>query len=117
MPQVMHSCSDDTTSYVEQTLRLEPSLTYQPEDPMIPSRLLLTGAAGLVLFALAACGDTTEERAATGALRGMATGAVVGGPVGAAVGAAVGATTSTVVGKAMDEAEKDTPKNGKSKVR
>ena len=36
---------------------------------------------------LAACGATTEQRVATGAI----TGAVVGGPVGAAVGGAVGA--------------------------
>ncbi|WP_322890860.1 MULTISPECIES: hypothetical protein [unclassified Yoonia] len=42
---------------------------------------------GLVaLLALAACGDNTTERAATGA----ATGAVVAGPAGALVGGAVG---------------------------
>ena len=38
-------------------------------------------------LALAACGHTIEQKAATGAI----TGAVVGGPVGAAVGGAVGA--------------------------
>ena len=42
--------------------------------------------------ALAACGHTTEQKAATGAVAG----AVVGGPVGAAVGGAAGAA----VGKA-----------------
>lgn len=43
--------------------------------------------------ALAACGTTIEQRAATGAVAG----AVVGGPVGAAVGAAAG----TAVGQAQ----------------
>lgn len=38
-------------------------------------------------LSLAACGHTTEQRAATGAVAG----AVVAGPVGAAVGGAVGA--------------------------
>ena len=38
-------------------------------------------------LALAACGTTREQRAATGAVAG----AVVAGPVGAAVGGAVGA--------------------------
>ena len=44
-------------------------------------------------LALAACGHTIEQKAATGAL----TGAVIGGPVGAAVGGAVG----TAVGQAQ----------------
>ena len=57
----------------------------------------------LALLTLAACGDTTEERAATGALRGAMTGAVVGGPVGAAVGMAVGAATNTAVGETLDK--------------
>jgi osmotically inducible lipoprotein OsmB len=43
-----------------------------------------------IAFILAACGSTTEERAATGAVGG----AVVAGPVGAAVGAAGGAAIS-----------------------
>jgi len=49
---------------------------------------------GLSLCALllAACGQTVEQRAATGAVAG----AVVAGPVGAAVGAAAG----TAVGQA-----------------
>jgi outer membrane lipoprotein SlyB len=47
-----------------------------------------------VLASLAACGHTTEERTASGALAG----AVVGGPVGAAVGGAAG----NVVGHATD---------------
>jgi osmotically inducible lipoprotein OsmB len=65
----------------------------------------LPGAACLLAFA--ACGDTTEERAATGALRGAATGAVVGGPLGAAAGAAIGATTNAVGGAVLDEAARD----------
>ena len=43
---------------------------------------------------LAACGHTTEQKAATGAIGG----ALVAGPVGAAVGGAAGA----VVGKATE---------------
>lgn len=44
-------------------------------------------ALALAATALAACGHTTEQRAATGAVAG----AVVAGPVGAAVGGAAGA--------------------------
>ena len=46
-------------------------------------------------LALAACGHTTEQRAATGAVGG----AVVAGPVGAAIGAAAGAAVSKVNGE------------------
>lgn len=53
----------------------------------------LLAAAGL-LTTLAACGHTTEQKAATGAIGG----AVIGGPVGAAVGGAAGAA----LGKATD---------------
>ncbi len=56
--------------------------------------LPLLVAAGLALT-LAACGHSTEQRAATGA----ATGAVVGGPVGAVAGAAVGTAVSKVADK------------------
>jgi len=41
--------------------------------------------------ALAACGETSEQRTTTGAVGGGVAGAVVGGPVGAVVGAGVGA--------------------------
>jgi hypothetical protein len=44
--------------------------------------------------AVSACGHTTTERAATGAIAG----AVVAGPVGAAVGAGTGAVVSKAVG-------------------
>ncbi|MDP3659041.1 hypothetical protein [Phenylobacterium sp.] len=54
----------------------------------------LLAAAGLML-SLAACGHTTEQRAATGAVGG----AVVGGPVGAAVGAAAGTAISKSQGE------------------
>ena len=57
-------------------------------------KLLTLAAACGALVALAACGHTPEQKAATGAIGG----AVVGGPVGAAVGGAAGA----VVGKATD---------------
>jgi outer membrane lipoprotein SlyB len=52
--------------------------------------LAATGA----LVGLAACGHTTEQKTASGAVAG----AVVGGPVGAAVGGAAG----NVVGHATD---------------
>lgn len=55
--------------------------------------LSLLVAAG-ALSTLAACGHTTEQKAATGAIGG----AVVAGPVGAAVGGAAGAA----VGHAED---------------
>jgi len=55
-----------------------------------------------VPFLLAACGDTTEDRAASGAGIGAATGAIIGavtgiGPLGGAlIGGAVGATAGAV---------------------
>lgn len=55
-------------------------------------RLTGLGVVAVAALALAACGQTIEQRAATGAIAG----AVVAGPVGAAVGGAAG----TVVGQA-----------------
>ncbi len=52
--------------------------------------ILMITSAGLA----AACGHTTTQRAATGAIAG----AVVAGPVGAAVGAGTGAVVSKAVG-------------------
>jgi osmotically inducible lipoprotein OsmB len=58
--------------------------------------MALSAVASLGVLALAACGDTMEQRAASGALigagagavaTGEASGAVVGGVAGAAVGA------------------------------
>ena len=53
--------------------------------------ILMTTSAGLCALALAACGTTVTERAATGALGGAVVGGAVSGDVkGATVGAAVG---------------------------
>jgi osmotically inducible lipoprotein OsmB len=60
------------------------------EDPM--RNLLLALAAAGAAVSLSACGHTTEQKAATGAVAG----AVVGGPVGAAVGGAAGAAVGHV---------------------
>lgn len=62
--------------------------------------LITVGAAGAL--ALAGCGTTDEQRAATGALGG----AVVAGPVGAVAGAAAGAALDEgVVDKAEEAVE------------
>jgi hypothetical protein len=61
--------------------------------------------AGLLL--LAACGQNTEERAATGALGGAAAGAVVGGPVGAVIGGAAGAAGGGALEEGVDETARD----------
>lgn len=55
------------------------------EDAMTRLTAITLAAAGAL--ALAGCGATIEQKAATGAVAG----AVVGGPVGAAVGGAAGA--------------------------
>ena len=55
-------------------------------------RLTGLGVVAVAALALAACGQTVEQRAATGAIAG----AVVAGPVGAAVGGAAG----TAIGQA-----------------
>jgi hypothetical protein len=66
-------------------------------------RCLLLGASVTALMFLAACGSTTEERAATGGLGGAAAGAVVGGPVGAVVGGAAGAGAASTLDEGVDE--------------
>lgn len=50
-------------------------------------RTLVTALIAVAVLSTAACGQTIEQRAATGAVAG----AVVAGPVGAAVGGAAGA--------------------------
>src|SRR5687767_196726 len=60
-------------------------------------------ALGAVTIFLAACGGTTEERAATGGLGGAVAGAVVGGPVGAVVGGAAGAAGGAVMDEGVEE--------------
>ncbi|WP_230312628.1 hypothetical protein, partial [Paracoccus lichenicola] len=58
------------------------------KDPLM--RLLTASLFGSMIFALAACGNTATERAATGGLGG----AVIAGPAGAVVGGTVGAATA-----------------------
>lgn len=58
-----------------------------------PMKTVIAATAVLAALALAACGATIEQKAASGAVAG----AVVGGPVGAAVGGAAG----TVVGQSQ----------------
>ena len=65
--------------------------------------MLGLGAAASALLALSACGDTMEQRAATGGLGGVAAGAVVGGPVGALVGGAAGATGGALLNEGLEE--------------
>jgi osmotically inducible lipoprotein OsmB len=61
-----------------------------PRPAMATKHLLYIG----VFLLLTACGDTVEQRAATGALGGAAVGTVLGGPiVGTAAGATVGAAS------------------------
>ena len=58
-------------------------------------------ASGLMLTA---CGTTTSERVATGALGGVAAGALIGG---SATGAVVGGVAGAAVGAAVDADAKD----------
>jgi osmotically inducible lipoprotein OsmB len=55
-----------------------------------------------MLLVIGACGQTTEERAATGGLGGVATDGL-GGPVGAGVGDAAGATGGAVLDEGVDD--------------
>ena len=62
---------------------------------------ILVASAGLTLFALAACGNNTGDRAVSGGLIGAGVGAVggalVGSPgAGALIGGAVGAGTGAL---------------------
>ena len=66
--------------------------------------LALILCAGAAALGLAACGSTTSERVATGALGGAAVGAVLGGSTGQVVG---GAAVGAVGGLAVDAAQKD----------
>jgi uncharacterized membrane protein len=70
---------------------------------MKPSLVGILSATTLALLWVAGCGETTEQRAASGGLGGAAAGAVVGGPVGAVVGAAAGATGGAVLDKGLEE--------------
>ncbi len=53
-------------------------------------------------FLLAACGSTTQERAATGGLTGVGIGALAGGPVGAAIGGVAGGVAGWVTPEGAD---------------
>jgi hypothetical protein len=53
-------------------------------------RAVTTLSVTIIALAVAACGQTIEQRAATGAIAG----AVVAGPVGAAVGGVAGAAVA-----------------------
>jgi hypothetical protein len=66
-------------------------------------RSALAMGAAVSALALSACGDTMEQRAATGGLGGVAAGAVVGGPVGALVGGAAGATGGALLNEGLEE--------------
>ena len=62
-------------------------------------KFLMLAPAAVIAMALSACGTTTTERAATGALGGAAVGAVVSGDAkgalaGAAIGGIAGAATT-----------------------
>ncbi|MFO1014552.1 MAG: hypothetical protein U1E50_12395 [Caulobacteraceae bacterium] len=57
--------------------------------------LLIAATVCGLTIAIAACGHTTTERAATGAVAG----AVVAGPPGAVAGAAAGAVVSKAAGE------------------
>ncbi|MGQ9368682.1 peptidoglycan-binding domain-containing protein [Azospirillum sp. ST 5-10] len=63
---------------------------------------MMVAASGLAL-ALAACGNTTEQRSATGGAGGAVAGALVGGPVGAVVGGVGGAAASSQLDEPIDE--------------
>jgi hypothetical protein len=66
------------------------------------------GAVAAVMLALAACGTTTEDRAASGAGIGAGTGAAIGalfGGVGAIPGALVGAAIGGGTGAVTDESK------------
>jgi osmotically inducible lipoprotein OsmB len=55
---------------------------------------MITVLAALAVLGLASCGESTEERAASGGVIGGAAGLAVGAPIaGAAVGAGTGALT------------------------
>jgi hypothetical protein len=61
--------------------------------------LIVLALAGLA----AACGDTQDDREATGALSGAAMGAIVGGPIGAIIGAGAGYVAGNKLDKSADE--------------
>jgi hypothetical protein len=73
------------------------------EQQMITLTRLLPLVALTAMLVLAACGDSREMRAGTGALGGGVAGALVGGPVGAVIGGTAGGAG----GAALDEGLED----------
>jgi hypothetical protein len=73
--------------------------------------LLLNGFAIIAISTgLAACGETTGDRALSGAAIGAGTGAAVGavgGPVGVGTGAAIGAGAGAITGAATSPSQVD----------
>lgn len=66
--------------------------------------IALFAGASLLLMA---CGNTTEERAATGGVTGAALGAATGGLGAAALGGAAGAAGGAVLDEPINEAVED----------
>ena len=62
------------------------------------------GAFGVMALALlaTACGNSGEQRSASGGLSGAAIGALAGGPIGAIIGAGVGAGAGTATPESAD---------------
>jgi len=62
------------------------------------------GAFGVMALALlaTACGNSGEQRSASGGLSGAAIGALAGGPIGALIGAGVGAGAGTATPESAD---------------
>jgi hypothetical protein len=67
-------------------------------------RLLLVVTLG---WLAGACGNTQDDREATGALSGAAMGAIVGGPIGAVIGAGAGYVAGNKLDKSADEKMED----------
>ncbi|HET6468052.1 MAG TPA: YMGG-like glycine zipper-containing protein [Geminicoccaceae bacterium] len=74
---------------------------------MSSKKLTVFGACVGALLLLGACGESVQQRAATGGLGGAAAGAMVGGPVGAVVGGGAGAATGAVLDEGVDETVRD----------
>lgn len=73
-----------------------------PKKARKTAALKLVGVIALTC-ALAACGESKQDRAASGGLIGAGTGAVVGSTVGAPVtGAAIGAGVGATIGAVSD---------------
>ena len=63
------------------------TLKLSNQENFVMNRIAATFVLALTVLGVAACGQTIEQKAATGAVAG----ALVAGPIGAAVGGAAGA--------------------------